>query len=94
MPPERLGAFVLLVAGVAASYWMQSEAARVSTSVTAREQQLEHLQTLAQPLSRCTVDDRSVDALRGLFAGHDVVWLETPAGAVLTLRRSAGEQVL
>ncbi|MCA8950635.1 MAG: hypothetical protein KDE27_14125 [Planctomycetes bacterium] len=84
-PPERLAAFVLTAVALASSYWLQREAARVESVVTARRQQLEHLRTLSQPFLRPVAAPSSIVALRGLFADHELSWVETPAGPMLTV---------
>ena len=82
---ESAAATLLLAIGLSASMWMLAEANRTAAIAKAREQQLEHLITLAQPNGSREVDDRSLASLGGLFAGQTVVWLHTSTGPVLSL---------
>jgi len=80
---ERWGAFLLLATSISAFSWLRWETMIMAGSVSAREQQLEHLATLMAPRNR--VDAAALGSLDGLFLGHRVVWRQTDAGSVLTL---------
>ncbi len=85
MRHEGVAAIALLAMGLATAVWMQSEAMRLTSVARAREQQLEHLRTLSRPGVRLAPEEQSLLALRGLFGGHEVEWLATGSGPVLTV---------
>lgn len=82
---ERRLAFVVLSAGVLASFWMQREAAGVDAIVAARSQQLTHLRTVSDPRRTPHRDGCTGDALRGVFADYRIRWIDTPFGPTLGL---------
>ena len=59
----------------------------VASTISAREQQLEHLAIVMA--GRHGGDDASLASLDGLFPDHRLVWRQTDAGAVLTLSHAA-----
>jgi hypothetical protein len=84
---ERIAAVALLAVSVAAAAWIHCRVAEVGATVEARREQLDSLRSLCA--SRPQLEDRgesSLEPIDGLFDGHELAWLRTAAGPVLTLR--------
>jgi len=84
---ERWGALVLLLVSGVGTWWLARHAAVVTSSASARQEQLDYLATLVDRhgVSRAAVPPplRNLD---GLFHGQQLVWSDCPAGRVLSLR--------
>ena len=84
---ERWAAFLLLATSFSAASWVRWEAMVVAGTISAREQQLEHLAIVMA--GRHGGAAASLASLDGLFPDHRLVWRPTDAGAVLTLSHAA-----
>jgi hypothetical protein len=90
---ERWLASLVLAAGCSACVWLQQDAARVVASTGVRQDQLGRLLALTAAPGRQPVDDSQLAPIADLFAGHRLEWSTTAAGAFVTVRAGAADEV-